>query len=232
MKGLTESLAGIASILEMTTLSLREIKSISFDQPFSLNEKYLKEREKHLQKYENIWEYIHRGFYPELYDDDPRDWGTYYNSHLNRALKSPKIYFRDTGLAAHLTNWTTPEQLQAGAMNAAFFETFVLNEILKSYINAGLDHTRYVYYYRGRDKRKNSVNEYEESEIDFIIEENNTLYPIEIKNNKNVTASMTSAFNVLDKDKSKKRGTGAIICTCDHKLKLSADLYALPVEYI
>ena len=66
MKGLTESLAGIASILEMTTLSLREIKSISFDQPFSLNEKYLKEREKHLQKYENIWEYIHRGFYPEL----------------------------------------------------------------------------------------------------------------------------------------------------------------------
>lgn len=307
MKGLTESLAGIASILEMTTLSLREIKSISFDQPFSLNEKYLKEREKHLQKYENIWEYIHRGFYPELYDDDPRYWGTYYNdyvstylekdvydilkvrdpdtfyrfmvscaartgnilnysniasdvgidadtvkswtgilektgiiyllkpyynSHLNRALKSPKIYFRDTGLAAHLTNWTTPEQLQAGAMNGAFFETFVLNEILKSYINAGLDHTRYVYYYRGRDKRKNSVNEYEESEIDFIIEENNTLYPIEIRKNKNVTASMTSAFNVLDKDKSKKRGTGAIICTCDHKLKLSADLYALPVEYI
>lgn len=307
MKGLTESLAGIASILEMTTLSLREIKNIDFKQPFIPADEYLKKREKNLVKYENLWEYIHKGFYPELYDDNPRDYSTYYNdyvstyiekdvydilkvrdadtfykfmvscaartgnilnysnissdvgidadtiktwigilektgivyllkpyhnSHLNRAIKTPKLYFRDTGLAAHLTGWLTPGQLQSGAMNGAFFETFVLNEILKTYINAGRDYTKHIYYYRGKDKKINSVNEYEESEIDFIIEENNTLYPIEIKKNKNVSASMAAAFNILDKDKSKKRGTGAIICTCDYKLKLREDLYALPVEYI
>ena len=57
----------------------------------------------------------------------------YFNSHLSRAIKTPKIYFRDTGLAAFLTNWNTPEQLRDGAMSGAFFETFVVNEIIKSY---------------------------------------------------------------------------------------------------
>ena len=239
MKGLSESLAGIPSILEMTTLSLREIHNIAYNEPFSLSEEYLAGREKHLKKYNDLWKYIHNGFYPELYDDDPRSWNTYYsdyvstyiekdvydivkikdanvfyrfmvscaartgnilnysniasdigidadtvkswvsilertgivyllqpyfNSHLSRAIKSPKIYFRDTGLAAYLTNWTTADQLEAGAMNGAFFETFVINEIIKSYINSGRDYNNYIYYYRGRDRKKNDLDEYEECE--------------------------------------------------------------------
>ena len=306
MKGLSESLAGSVSVLEMTTLSMREIHRVQTRLPFVPTEEYFREREKQLPKYQDIWSYIHKGFYPELYDDYPKRWDAFYrdyiatyierdvydllkirdqrtfyrflvsvaartgsmlnysnisddigidsetvkswvsvlentgivyllqpyfNSHLSRAIKTPKIYFRDTGLAAYLTNWTTKEQLRDGAMNGAFFETFVVNEIIKSYINAGRDYSKYLYYYRGKDKRRIG-GEPAESEIDLIIEENNVLYPVEIKKNSNVKADMAAAFPVLDKDSDKRRGTGGIICTSEYKLKLRENLYALPIEYL
>ncbi|MDD6302249.1 MAG: ATP-binding protein [Bacillales bacterium] len=310
MKGLSESLAGMVSILELGTLSLREINNVSFNTPFIPTLDYFKEREKCIKKYNNLWKVIHRGGYPELYEDDPRDWEEYYssyvktyierdvyditkirdnnlfyrfmvsvaartgnmldyssiskdigvsletirnwisvlektdiiyllepyyNSHLSRAIKTPKVYFRDTGLAAYLTSWLTPETLENGAMNGAFFETFVINEIIKSYINQGKDYKKRIYYYRGKDKVKktqNGIDTFEENEIDLIIEENGVLYPIEIKKTTNPKSEMASAFDVLDKDLSKKRGIGAIICRGDYKLKLRDNLYALPIEYI
>ena len=306
MKGLSESLAGSVSILEMATLSMREIFQVSYNLPFIPTEEYLREREKKLIKYKDVWQYIHNGFYPELYDDTPRRWEVfyrdyiatymerdvydilkirdhttfyrllvsvaartgsmlnysniaddigvdsetvkswigvlentgivyilqpYYNSHLNRAVKTPKIYFRDTGLAAYLTNWMTKEQLRDGAMNGAFFETFVINEIIKSYINAGKDYSKYLYYYRGKDKKKKGGESFE-NEIDFIIEDNDVLYPIEIKKNSAVKSDMAAAFPVLDKAIEKRRGPGTIICTSDYKLKLRENLLALPIEYI
>lgn len=79
----------------------------------------------------------------------------YANSALKRAIKTPKMYFRDTGLAAYLTRWLTPETLASGAMSGEFFETFVISEILKSYSNKGLDYRYFVSYYRGKDKKKN-----------------------------------------------------------------------------
>ena len=310
MKGLSESLAGMVSILELGTLSLREINNISFNMPFIPTIDYFKEREKELKKYDNLWKTIHRGGYPELYEDNPRDWEDYYssyvrtyierdvyditkirdyslfyrfmvsvaartgnmldyssisndigvsvetirnwisvlektdiiyllepyyNSHLSRAIKTPKVYFRDTGLAAYLASWLTPATLENGAMNGAFFETFVINEIIKSYINQGKDYRKRIYYYRGKDKVKktaNGIDTFEENEIDLIIEENGILYPIEIKKTTNPKSEMASAFDVLDKDIDKKRGMGVIICRSDYKLKLRDNLYALPVEYI
>ena len=151
----------------------------------------------------------------------------YRASALARAIKTPKLYFRDTGLAAYLTRWLTPETLANGAMSGAFFETYVISEILKSYSNAGLDYRYYVSYYRGKDKSAGK-----ESEIDFIIEQNGTLYPIEIKKNSNVNASMTSAFEVLDKVGDKKRGTGAVICSCPAPGKLRDNVWALPVWFV
>ena len=310
MKGLSESLAGMVSILELGTLSLREINNISFNLPFIPTLDYFIEREKHMKKYNNLWKIIHRGGYPELYEDNPREWEDYYssyvstyierdvyditkikdnnlfyrfmvsvaartgnmldyssiskdigvsvetirnwisvlektdiiyllepyyNSHLTRAIKTPKVYFRDTGLAAYLTSWLTPETLENGAMNGAFFETFVINEIIKSYINQGKDYKKRIFYYRGKDKVKknaNGIDTFEENEIDLIIEENGVLYPIEIKKSTNPKSEMAAAFDVLDKDISKKRGMGVIICRSDYKLKLRDNLYALPIEYI
>lgn len=164
----------------------------------------------------------------------------YHNSHLNRAIKTPKIFFRDTGLASFLTSWLTPETLKNGAVAGNMFETFVVNEIIKSFANSGKDYSKYIYYYKGKDKEKRvrvdelgkETIEFEESEIDLIIEENGVLYPIEIKKKTNPKANDAEAFTLLDKDISKKRGTGAIICLGKYKLKLRDNLYSLPIEYI
>lgn len=159
----------------------------------------------------------------------------YTASVLKRVIKSPKIYFRDTGLAAYLTRWLTPETLANGAMSGAMFETFAITEILKSYANRGMDYRYFVSYYRGRDKKKVRKNgeEYEvESEIDLIIEENGVLYPIEIKQSAKVTADETSAFTVLDKISEKKRGTGGLICMCPQPGQLRENIYQIPIWFI
>ncbi|MGN1075801.1 MAG: DUF4143 domain-containing protein, partial [Candidatus Enteromonas sp.] len=159
----------------------------------------------------------------------------YTSSALNRAIKSPKIYFRDTGLCCYLTRWLTPETLENGAMAGAMFETFVVNEILKSYSNEGLDYDFSVYYYNGKDKKKkktNGVYETIEGEIDLILSENGILYPVEIKLSSSPKAEMASHFDVLDKIPDQKRGMGAIVCLYDKKLYLRDNLVVLPVEYI
>ena len=106
------------------------------------------------------------------------------SSALKRVIRTPKLYFRDTGLAAYLSRWLTPDTLANGAMSGAFFETFVISEILKSYSNRGLDYRYFVSYYREKDKKRSKRNGQvfsEEAEIDFIIEQDGVLYPTEIK---------------------------------------------------
>ena len=96
----------------------------------------------------------------------------YCPSVLNRAIRTPKIYFRDTGLCCYLTRWLSPDALKNGAMAGAIFETFVVNEILKSYSNEGLLYDFSVYYYNGRDRKKTRRDGVEipvEGEIDLII---------------------------------------------------------------
>jgi predicted AAA+ superfamily ATPase len=159
----------------------------------------------------------------------------YSSSALNRAIKTPKIYFRDTGLACYLTRWHSPETLRVSAMNGSIFETFVVSEILKSFSNAGLDYRFSVFYYRGKDKkrvRQNGVTESIENEIDLIIHEDGVLYPIEIKMSASPTAAMGNAFDVLDLDKTKIRGKGAVICLYEKLTHLKGNLVAVPIEYI
>lgn len=159
----------------------------------------------------------------------------YTPSALARAVKTPKIYFRDTGLCCYLTRWLTPETLKNGAMAGAMFETFVINEILKSYANEGMDFDFSVYYYNGKDKKKTKKDGTEEEvdgEIDLILSENGTLYPVEIKMSASPKAEMASEFDVLDGVPDQKRGTGAIICLYDRKLYLRENLVVLPIEYL
>lgn len=146
---------------------------------------------------------------------------------LKRAIKTPKIYFRDTGLACYLTRWLTPDTLKCSAVAGNMFETFVVSEILKSYVNEGKDYRFNIFYYRGKDKSSTGENE-----IDLIIEENGILYPIEIKMSGNPKASMASTNVVLDKVTEKSRGMGVILCLIDKKTYLRENLVALPIEYI
>ncbi len=300
MKGISESLAGRVSVSELLGLSLREIHGIRFNRHFIPTEAYIQEREKEMKPYPDIWQTIHKGSYPELYDVE-RDWQEYYSSYvstylerdvnelissdgitftkfltavaartgdmlnyaniagevgvseptirnwisilertgivyllqpyspsaLNRAIRTPKIYFRDTGLACYLTRWLTADALKFSAVAGNLFETFVVSEILKSYANEGKDYKFNIFYYRGKDKRAASENE-----IDLIIEENGVLYPIEIKMTGNPRASMAAANTVLDKIPGKIRGMGVILCLIDRKTYLRENLVALPVEYI
>ena len=95
----------------------------------------------------------------------------YSNNITKRVVKTPKLYFLDTGLAAYLTKWNNADVLKSGAMAGAFFESFVISEIIKSYYNSGVVEPP-LYFYRDKDM----------NEIDLLIEENGTLYPLERKN--------------------------------------------------
>lgn len=300
MKGVSESLAGRVSILELTGLSMREISQVEFNRHFIPSEEYIRARENALKTYEDIWEKIHKGCYPELYAYD-REWQEYYASYvatylerdinelisadsltftkfltavaartgellnyanlasdvgvseptiktwisilertgivyllqpyssgaLKRAIRTPKIYFRDTGLACYLTRWLTADALKCSAVAGNMFETFVVSEILKTYTNEGMDYRFHVFYYRGKDKLATTDNE-----IDMVIEENGILYPVEIKMSGNPRANMGATNQVLDKVEGKKRGMGAIVCLIDRKTYLRDNLVALPIEYI
>lgn len=151
----------------------------------------------------------------------------YLKNELKRITKKPKVYFRDTGLACYLTRWNTKETLMNGAMNGHMFETFIVSEILKSYSNEGLRYNDYLYYYNGRDNSKGL-----QEEIDLIIEENGTLYPIEIKMTTKPNNNMVSSFDVLKLIKNKKIGSGAIICNINSLQKLTDNIYAVPIDLL
>ena len=151
----------------------------------------------------------------------------YSASVLSRSIKSPKIYFRDTGLLCYLTKYNSSDTLKDSAFAGNVFETFVVSEILKSYSNAGEDYTFNIFYYRGKDKKLSKENE-----IDLIIEEDGVLYPVEIKMTGNPKVSMGSANEILSEIPSKKLGLGVILCLIDKKTYLSENLVALPIEYI
>ena len=114
--------------------------------------------------------------------------------------KTPKLYFFDTGLVAHLTKYSSPEVLLNGAINGAILENYVVSEIIKTYTNNGLEY--YAHFYRDIDGK----------EVDMILESDGELHPIEIKKAASPPPESVNAFKALDKA-SLPRGTGAIICT-------------------
>lgn len=145
----------------------------------------------------------------------------YYNNFNKRIVKTPKIYFMDTGLASYLTGWYTSEQLQFGAMSGNMFETFVVSEILKSYYNKGYDDFGFSYY---RDKDMN--------EIDLVIDNNGVLYPIEIKKIGNPNKQDIKAFAKLEGNKQKMVGEGGVVCLADSIRYLTPTNRVIPLKYI
>jgi len=145
----------------------------------------------------------------------------YSNNFNKRLLKTPKLYFLDTGLACWLLGWNTPLQLTNGAMWGHIFESFVFGEILKSYYNDGIVKPP-LYYYRDHDKK----------EIDLLIEDGNTLYPVEIKATADPAESMVKAFRCLAGIPGKKVCAGALVCLAKERLPLTDTVWTLPVQMI
>lgn len=145
----------------------------------------------------------------------------YFNNITKRAVKTPKLYFLDTGLAAYLTRWNTPDVLKNGAMAGAFFESFVVSEIVKSYYNRGILDLP-LYFYRDKDM----------NEIDLLIEENGILYPIEMKKHADPQKKDMDAFDLLDKIPNVKRGPGGVICLYDKLITLRGEDKIIPVNFL
>ena len=143
----------------------------------------------------------------------------YSNNLLKRLVKTPKVYFYDTGLVAYLTKWSSPETLASGAMSGAILENYVVSEIRKSYLNHGKE--AFIYYYRDKDAK----------EIDLVLEQDGELHPIEIKKSANPAAEILRVFPVLDKS-SLKRGNGAVICLKTDLSAFNKENYIVPVWMI
>lgn len=143
----------------------------------------------------------------------------YSNNFLKRSISKPKMYFYDCGLVAHLTMWGSSTTLMNGALNCSILENFVISEIVKSYLNAGLRPR--IYYYRDKDAK----------EIDVVLEADGTLYPMEIKKTATPDKRLISVFNVLDKS-GMQRGKGAVICSTDRLATFDSDNFIIPVSCI
>jgi len=143
----------------------------------------------------------------------------YFNNRTKRLVKTPKLYFMDTGLCAFLTGWLSADVLERGAMSGAMLETWVISEIIKSYLHHG--RTPRVYFYRDKDKR----------EIDLLIEENGTLYPTEIKKTASIQNMGFKGFKMLESLKT-PIGHGGVICMATTLTALGDDVDAVPVGYL
>lgn len=142
-----------------------------------------------------------------------------YSNRVNRLIKTPKLYVLDTGLCSYLTRWQTPESLEAGAMSAALFETYVISEIIKGYQNQGKNPP--LLYYRDKEKR----------EIDLIIEQDGQYFPIEIKKSSAPKKDVTRHFSLLEKN-GFTLGTGAVICMTKELVPLDKDNWIVPVSLV
>lgn len=289
MKGVSESLAGRIRILEMPSLSLRELThNASGPQPYVPAQIQSSKRNPDA----DIWSIIHRGSMPEL-QDDSIDWDSFYSDYVaaylerdvrdlinvkdeskfynfmvacaarsgqllnasdignaidvdgktvkawlsvlqasnivrivepfwpnvdKRLTKTPKLFFMDTGLVCHLTRWTTPEQLRRGAVAGHVFETFIVSEILKSYMNAGAN-LHDVWFYRDSKKR----------EIDLVIQEGHILHPVEVKMAATVGSDAVKNFGCLENLSGYEVGFGHVVCQTAEPYFVTRNVQAISV---
>ena len=143
----------------------------------------------------------------------------YHTNLTKRLVKTPKLYFLDTGLAAYLTKWPDAASLEAGSMSGAMLETWVVSEVVKSYWHNGLQGN--FYFYRDTDQQ----------EVDLLIESGDTLYPVEIKKTASPSQNARHQFAVLDK-LGKTIGQGAVLCLVERDIPLSQSVTAVPVGYL
>lgn len=155
----------------------------------------------------------------------------YHNNVLKRVIKQPQMHFLDTGLCAYLLKWSNAEILEKGAMSGAFFESYVFSEIYKSFLNAGKEPP--LFYYRDKDKK----------EIDLMIYQNGTLYPIEIKKAASLGKTAIKNFSVLNPVANPEKfgeleqykieiGAGVVVCMISDMMPIDEKNWFVPAWLI
>ena len=138
---------------------------------------------------------------------------------LKRTVKTPKLYFFDTGLVAYLTRYSSPEILANGASNGAILENYVVSELLKTYHNRTKECM--IWYYRDKDS----------NEFDIVIESDGVLHPLDIKRAANPGSELAGAFTILDKA-SVPRGKGALLCMRPELSAINSQNFIVPIWMI
>lgn len=292
MENVSESLAGRVSIVEMSPLSLREIKGLE-ELPFVIDPyENQKRSDENRIEINDLYERIVKGFYPELYDNKNLETENFYsdyvrtyierdvsqiinlndklkfqkfmevlasltgeefvgnnlakslgvslptieswlsvlvagnivyllepyneNSTFKRVVKRPKLYFLDTGLASYLARLNNSEVLKNSIFSGRFVETFIVNEILKSYKNNNKKAS--FYYYRDADQK----------EIDLIIVDGGTLHFVECKSGVSYSKKDVAAFYTLKKNTKYNVGASGIVCSTNVIYSIDEDVYAIP----
>lgn len=142
----------------------------------------------------------------------------YHSNLTKRLVKTPKLYFLDTGLCCYLTQWTSPEALASGAMAGAILETYIFTEILKDWWHQAKDLS--IYYYRDKDK----------VEIDFLITQNQMFYPLEVKKSASPKKNWVDPFKKLSR--LGNISSGGVICLCNELLPLGQNYYSIPANIL
>ena len=144
----------------------------------------------------------------------------YMSNMSKRIIKAPKLYFMDTGLCAYLCKWPSAEMLKDGVMSGAFFETYVVSDVIKSFMNNGVEPAQYLYYYRDIDKK----------EVDILLVKDGALYPVEIKKGISPTKA-TKNFSVLEKYKMPIK-RGMVIDNTDAVRTINDNAFYFPVSLL
>lgn len=142
-------------------------------------------------------------------------------SMVKQVTKRPKIYYGDTGLACYLARVTTPETLKASYLKGHMVETFIVNEIIKSYKNNRYDKETSFYYYRNSNQE----------EIDLIIVRDGKISLIECKSGEEFNSKDVSSFDNLSKTRLEMTNN-AIICTTKNIYSIGKGIYVIPVTSI
>ena len=143
----------------------------------------------------------------------------YSNNVLKRTIRTPKLYFYDTGLVCYLTRWSSAEVAEAGAMSGALLENFTISALVKSYQNVGA--SPYLYFYRDRDAR----------EIDALLEADGKLFPLEIKKTATPDKRLVRNFDMIERSPL-ERGTGAVLCLAQSFSAFDRENLIVPVWMI
>jgi predicted AAA+ superfamily ATPase len=140
----------------------------------------------------------------------------YHSNVTKRLIKTPKLYFLDTGLCSYLTEWSSPETLEAGAMSGALLETHVFVEVLKSW------------WHRLRECPCYFVRDKEGREIDLLLSRDNQLFPIEVKKAAKVDRQIVTRFAML-RGIAPQTGPGGVVCFYPKILPIDPSTTSIPV---